>query len=201
MQRWNVARALHNSKGILFDGALRYKLVLFIPYYVHPSFLWNDLNGDDPWTIGDRIDQPSIKEFDDFLFYNFLDILVHPPLGMNSRLALNIVDEITIGEMSWSFLGEIAYSRCPLGRAHCSSRFGGYAYRRKGRLIWICLKIDRSRSSSSSLFCFFNRDEKGISDDLEGWYKVGDCGTPSFEFMGVSSPSGLSSSVVSWVVE
>ncbi|GKB60616.1 hypothetical protein Tco_0916802 [Tanacetum coccineum] len=50
-------------------------------------------------------------------------------------------------------------------------------------------------------FCFFNRDGKGMSNDLEGWYKVGDCGVPSPEFAVVSSPSGLSSLVVPWVAD
>ncbi|GKE63871.1 hypothetical protein Tco_1514238 [Tanacetum coccineum] len=39
---------------------------------------------------------------------------------------------------------------------------------RNGRLMWICLNIKRSRSSSSSFFCFFNLDGKGRLDDLEG---------------------------------
>ncbi|GKD31248.1 hypothetical protein Tco_1242026 [Tanacetum coccineum] len=46
-----------------------------------------------------------------------------------------------------------------------------------------------------------NKDGKGMSDDLEGWYKVGDCGVPSPEFAGISSPLGLSTSVVSWVAD
>ncbi|GJV89711.1 hypothetical protein Tco_1533649 [Tanacetum coccineum] len=40
---------------------------------------------------------------------------------------------------------------------------------RNDRLMWICLKIKRSRSSSSSFFCFFNLNGKGRLDDLEGW--------------------------------
>ncbi|GJT11015.1 hypothetical protein Tco_0858057 [Tanacetum coccineum] len=39
---------------------------------------------------------------------------------------------------------------------------------RNGRLMWICLNIERSRSSSSSFFCFFNLDGKGRLDGLEG---------------------------------
>ncbi|GKA56054.1 hypothetical protein Tco_0755126 [Tanacetum coccineum] len=39
---------------------------------------------------------------------------------------------------------------------------------RNGRLTWICLKIDGSRSSSSSFFCFINLEGKGTLDDLEG---------------------------------
>ncbi|GJX90559.1 hypothetical protein Tco_0343885 [Tanacetum coccineum] len=39
---------------------------------------------------------------------------------------------------------------------------------RKGRLILIRLKMDRSRSSSSSFFCFFTRERKGKFDNLEG---------------------------------
>ncbi|GKE86247.1 hypothetical protein Tco_1559989 [Tanacetum coccineum] len=35
------------------------------------------------------------------------------------------------------------------------------------RLMWICLKIERSHSSSSSFFCFFNLDGNGRLDDLE----------------------------------
>nr|GEZ46069.1 hypothetical protein [Tanacetum cinerariifolium] len=38
-------------------------------------------------------------------------------------------------------------------------------------------------------------------DDLEEWYEMGDCGTPSSDFMGVSSPLCLSSFVVPWVVD
>ncbi|GKA97773.1 hypothetical protein Tco_0825667 [Tanacetum coccineum] len=41
---------------------------------------------------------------------------------------------------------------------------------RNGRLMWICLKIERSRSSSSSFFCIFNLDGTGRLDDLEGPY-------------------------------
>ncbi|GJW50301.1 hypothetical protein Tco_0091652 [Tanacetum coccineum] len=40
---------------------------------------------------------------------------------------------------------------------------------RNGRLIWIYLKIERSRSSSSSFLCFFTLDGKGRFDDLEVW--------------------------------
>ncbi|GJZ23536.1 hypothetical protein Tco_0560995 [Tanacetum coccineum] len=56
---------------------------------------------------------------------------------------------------------------------------------RNKRLIWICLKIERSRSSSSSFFCFFNLDGKGRLGDLEGpsfsvalsvWLVDVDCG-------------------------
>nr|GEW46034.1 putative reverse transcriptase domain-containing protein [Tanacetum cinerariifolium] len=47
----------------------------------------------------------------------------------------------------------------------------------------------------------FTWDGKGMSDDLEEWYDMGDCGTPSSEFMGVSSPLCLSSFVVPWVVD
>ncbi|GJT95484.1 hypothetical protein Tco_1091002 [Tanacetum coccineum] len=43
---------------------------------------------------------------------------------------------------------------------------------RNGRLMWICLKIERSRSSSSFFFCFFNLERKGRLDDLEGWSKI-----------------------------
>ncbi|GJR70018.1 hypothetical protein Tco_0016083 [Tanacetum coccineum] len=35
------------------DGALRYKLVLFVLYYGYPSFLWDDLNEANPWAIRD----------------------------------------------------------------------------------------------------------------------------------------------------
>nr|GEW33140.1 hypothetical protein [Tanacetum cinerariifolium] len=35
------------------------------------------------------------------------------------------------------------------------------------------------------LFVLFNRDEKDTSNDLEGWYKVGDYEIPSSEFLGV----------------
>ncbi|GJY33200.1 hypothetical protein Tco_0417669 [Tanacetum coccineum] len=39
---------------------------------------------------------------------------------------------------------------------------------RNGRLIWICLQMDRSRSLSSSFFCFFTLDGKDRFDNLEG---------------------------------
>ncbi|GKD71445.1 hypothetical protein Tco_1325535 [Tanacetum coccineum] len=55
---------------------------------------------------------------------------------------------------------------------------------RNGRLIWIYLKIDKSRSSSLSLFCFFNREGKGILDNLEGWLKASDWGVVGWDEVG-----------------
>ncbi|GJX67684.1 hypothetical protein Tco_0303411 [Tanacetum coccineum] len=65
---------------------------------------------------------------------------------------------------------------------------------RKGRLIWIYLKVDKRRSSSSSFFYFFSRDRKGIYEDLEGWYKVREFGISPSRLLGVSSFLGLPSS-------
>nr|GEZ30114.1 hypothetical protein [Tanacetum cinerariifolium] len=48
---------------------------------------------------------------------------------------------------------------------------------------------NKSRSSSSSLFCFFNREGKGTLDDLEGWYMVGDWEVSLSCVVVVSSPS------------
>jgi hypothetical protein len=46
-----------------FDGALRDELILIIAHYRHASLLWHNLNGANPFTIGYRVDNPSIKEF------------------------------------------------------------------------------------------------------------------------------------------
>nr|GEU77975.1 hypothetical protein [Tanacetum cinerariifolium]GEV06745.1 hypothetical protein [Tanacetum cinerariifolium] len=44
-----------------------------------------------------------------------------------------------------------------------------------------------------------SRDVKGMSDDLEGWYKVGDFKVPLPKFAEVSSLSGPFALVASWV--
>ncbi|GJT09186.1 hypothetical protein Tco_0843648 [Tanacetum coccineum] len=56
--------------------------------------------------------------------------------------------------------------------------------------------MDKSRSSSSSIFYFFNRKGNGILDDLEGWKKAGDQGVSSFCTMFASSPLGPYFSIV-----
>ncbi|GJT79127.1 hypothetical protein Tco_1045852 [Tanacetum coccineum] len=64
---------------------------------------------------------------------------------------------------------------------------------RNGKFIWIRLKIEISRSSSSSFFCFFTLDGKGRFDDLEGWYKMDGRGTGSSLCVVLgSAPSGPS---------
>ncbi|GJT31620.1 hypothetical protein Tco_0922039 [Tanacetum coccineum] len=106
--------------------------------------------------------------------------------------SLSLTDEAAF--FSFSFCERRSFrTLAPLGMWIIASR--------KGRLIWIYLKIDRSCLSSSSFFCFFNRDGKGTLDDLEGWCKVGNYGIPSFEFVGVSLPLGHSSSVIPWVAD
>ncbi|GKB71852.1 hypothetical protein Tco_0933264 [Tanacetum coccineum] len=69
-----------------------------------------------------------------------------------------------------------------------------------GRLIFICLKIDKNLSRSSSFFCFLSRDGKGTLDDLEGWWRVDDKGVFGFGVFGFSFlVSTYSSAVVSLV--
>ncbi|GJY14815.1 hypothetical protein Tco_0385237 [Tanacetum coccineum] len=45
------------------------------------------------------------------------------------------------------------------------------------------------------------KGREGYVDDLEGWYKVGDCEVTPPEFARVSLPSGLSTSVILWVTD
>ncbi|GJW10395.1 hypothetical protein Tco_1576222 [Tanacetum coccineum] len=78
--------------------------------------------------------------------------------------SLSLTDET--GFLSFSLCERRSFKTlAPLGMWIIASR--------KGRLIWICLKIDRSRSSSSSFFFFFNRDGKGLSSSVVPWVADG----------------------------
>ncbi|GJX44230.1 hypothetical protein Tco_0260906, partial [Tanacetum coccineum] len=60
------------------------ELIFLILYYGHPSLLWDNLDRAYPRTVGDGIDQSSIKEFYDFLFHHLFDIEVNSSLGLDT---------------------------------------------------------------------------------------------------------------------
>ncbi|GJV36779.1 hypothetical protein Tco_1409256 [Tanacetum coccineum] len=85
-----------------------------------------------------------------------------------------------------------------------------------GKLLWMTADHSSLSLTDEAAFSSFSLCERrsfrtlaplgmwiidSRKDDLEGWYKVGDYEIPSSEFVGVSSPSGLSSSVVMWVAD
>ncbi|GJQ91271.1 hypothetical protein Tco_0002410 [Tanacetum coccineum] len=93
----------------------------------------------------------------------------------------------------------LSFSLCEMRSFKTLAPFGMWIMAsRNGMLMWICLKIKTSHSSSPSFFCFFNMDEKGRLDDLEGWLKIDSRGAGSCRMIG-SASLGPSFSVASSV--
>jgi hypothetical protein len=62
------------------DGALRDELILMIVHHCHASLLWHNLNRANPFTIGYGVDNPSMKEFRNFLFHYLPHVVVETTL-------------------------------------------------------------------------------------------------------------------------
>jgi hypothetical protein len=62
------------------DGALRDEFILIIAQYHHASLLWHNLNRANPFTIGYPVDNPGMKEFQNFLFHYFPHVVFEPTL-------------------------------------------------------------------------------------------------------------------------
>jgi hypothetical protein len=62
------------------DGALRNEFILIIAHYCHASLLWHNLNRANPFTIGYWVDNPDMKEFQNFLFHYLPHVVVEPTL-------------------------------------------------------------------------------------------------------------------------
>jgi hypothetical protein len=63
-----------------YDGALRDEFILIIAHYRHASLLGRNLNAANPFTIGYGIDNPGMKEFQNFLFHYLPHVVVDPTL-------------------------------------------------------------------------------------------------------------------------
>jgi hypothetical protein len=62
------------------DGALRDELILIIAHYRHAALFGHNLNGANPFTIGYRVDNLGMKEFQNFLFHYLPHVVVEPTL-------------------------------------------------------------------------------------------------------------------------
>jgi len=66
--------AVINAHALSGNSPSGNELVTLILNDSHTTLFWNYLNWAHPFIIGDRIDDPSVKEFDNLLLNNLLHI-------------------------------------------------------------------------------------------------------------------------------